>query len=121
MSALTTTSPAPGAVSPKSYYPQILAAAEDPDFRSKDFLRLVLMQMCIVCLELGEAREHSSLAFKVGPLVAQIRALRDLAATARLVTELTVQEDVVNLDGAKFSYLFGRLIVRLTSGIASVA
>jgi hypothetical protein len=110
MTGLTTTSPAPAAVSPKSYYPQILAAAEDPDFRSKDFLRLVLMQMCIVCLELGEAAEHSSLAFKVGPLVAQIRALRDLAATARLVAEMTVQEDVVNLDGAKFAYLLGRLI-----------
>ena len=68
------------------------------------------MQMCMVCLGLGEAAEHSSLAFKVGPLVAQIRALRDLAAIARLVSEFTVKEDVVNLDGAKFSYVLGRLI-----------
>jgi hypothetical protein len=110
MSASITTSRAPAAPSPKSYYPQILAAAEDPGFRSKDLLRLVLLQMCTVCLELGEAAEHSSLAFKVGPLVAQIRALRDLAATARLVTEVTVQEDVVNLDGAKFAYVLDRLI-----------
>ncbi|MBZ5689100.1 MAG: hypothetical protein LAP86_29180 [Acidobacteriia bacterium] len=110
MAASTTTSRAPAAVSPRSYYSQILAAAENPDFRSIDFVRLVLIQMCIVCLELGEAAEHSSLAFKVGPLVAQIRALRDLAATARLVTEFTIQEDVVNLDGAKFSYVLGRLI-----------
>ncbi len=110
MAASTTTSRAPGAVSPKSYYPQILAAAENRDFRSKDFLRLVLMQMCMVCLGLREATEHSSLAFKVGPLVAQIRALRDLAAIARLVSEFTVQQDMVNLDGAKFSYILGRLI-----------
>ena len=68
MATSTTTSYAPAAASPKSYYPQILAAAENPDFRSKDFLRLVLMQMCIVCLDLGEAAEHSSLAFRVGPL-----------------------------------------------------
>ena len=83
MAASTKTSHTPAAASPKSYYPQILAAAENPDFRAKDFLRLVLMQMCIACLGLGEAAEHSSLAFKVGPFVAQIRALCDLAATAR--------------------------------------
>src|SRR5690349_14489516 len=110
MSESTRTSQATAAVSPKSYYPQILAAAEDPDFRAKDFPRLVLMQICIACLELREAAEHTSLAFKVGPLVAQIRTLRDLAATARLVAEMRVQEDVVNLDGAKFAYVFGRLI-----------
>lgn len=118
MAASTTTSRAPAAVSPKSYYPQILATAENPDFRSKDFLRLVMMQMCIVCLELGEAAEHSSLAFKVGPLVAQIRALRDLATTARLVSEFTVQEDVVNLDGAKFAYVLGRLIEVFRESVA---
>ena len=88
MSESTRTSQATAAVSPKSYYPQILAAAEDPDFRAKDFPRLVLMQICIACLELREAAEHTSLAFKVGPLVAQIRTLRDLAATARLVAEM---------------------------------
>jgi hypothetical protein len=110
MAATITTSHATAAVSPKSYYPQILAAAENPDFRSKDFLRLVLMQMCVVCLELGEVAKHSSLAFKVGPLVAQIRTLRDLAATARLVSEFSIQNDALDLDGPKFTYVLGRIM-----------
>jgi len=110
VSASITTSHSSAAVPAQSYWPQILAAAQDAGFRGRDFIRLVLMQMCIACRELGEAADHPSLAFKVGPLTAQIRALRDLAATARLATEFTVQEDVVNLDGEKFTYLFGRLM-----------
>lgn len=107
MAASTTTSHPPSAT---SYYRQMLATAENPDFRLKDFMRLLLMQMCLVCCQLGEVAVHPSLSFKVGTLMAQIRALRDVAATARSLVSLTVQEDVINLDGAKFSYVFGRLI-----------
>lgn len=110
MAESTTTSHAPAAASPKSYYPQILAAAENPDFRSKDFLRLVLMQMCVVCREVGEALEHSSLEFKIKPLMAQIQALRTLAETARDMSEFSIQNDALDLDGPKFTYVLGRIM-----------
>jgi hypothetical protein len=84
MASSTTLSYEAAPVLAQSYYPQILVAAENPAFRSKDFARLVLMQMCIACRELSEAALHPSTAFKVGPLAAHIRALRDLAATAAL-------------------------------------
>lgn len=58
----------------------------------------------------AQIAEHSSLAFKVGPFVAQIRALRDLAATTRLVTEFSIQNDALDLDGPKFTYVLGRII-----------
>jgi len=109
MNGSTPTSHLSTRVPAEPFWSQICVAAESPDFCSKEFVRLVLMQMCLACQELGKAAEHSSNAFKVGPLVAQIRALGELVATARLASELTVQEDVVNLDGAKFAFVFNRL------------
>ena len=120
MASSTTLSYEAAPVLAQSYYPQILVAAENPEFRSKDFARLVLMQMCIACRELSEAALHPSTAFKVGPLAAHIRTLRDLAATARLVAEFTVQEDVVNLDGPKFAFVYDRIMEAFHKGVLEV-
>jgi hypothetical protein len=82
-------------------------SSRDGQIRGQDTKRYC--HPCGSLIARREAAEHSSLAFKVGPLVAEIRAFRDLAATARSVTEMTVQEDELDPDGAKFAYLLGRL------------
>lgn len=88
-----------------SHWPEILASAQDRDVRPTEFLRLILIEMSAVCGELRAVSEHSSLEFKLKPLLAQVHALRTLAETTRHATELAVQTDVVNLDGPKFFYV----------------
>jgi len=60
------------------------------------------MEMSVVCHELRAVSEHSSLGFKLKPLIAQVHSLRTLAETTRYASELAVQADIVNLDGPKF-------------------
>jgi hypothetical protein len=110
MTASTTISHPPTAGAAESYWTQILAAAQNPDFRPKDLVLPILMQMYVVCRALGEAGEHSSREFKIKSLVAQIRALRTLAETARDMSELSIQNDALDLDGPKFKYVLGRII-----------
>jgi len=88
-----------------SHWPEILAAAQDRNVRPTEFLRLILIEMSVVCGELRAVSEHSSLEFKLKPLLAQVHALRTLAETTRYATELAVQTDIVNLDGPKFFYV----------------
>jgi len=51
---------------------------------------------------------HSSLEFKLKPLLAELHALRTLAETTRYATELALQTD--NLDELKFQYFLSALL-----------
>ena len=93
----------------ESHWPEILAAVGNRSFEPAEFVRLILMEMSLVCHELQVTSAHSSLAFKLKPLLAEIHALRTLAETARYATELATEADVVNLDGPKFMYVIGQL------------
>jgi hypothetical protein len=93
-----------------SHWPEILAAVEDRSVRPAEFVRLILMEMSLVCHELQTLSGHSSLEFKLKPLLAEVHALRTLAETTRYATELAVQTDTVNLDGPKFSYLLRAML-----------
>jgi hypothetical protein len=93
-----------------SHWPEILAAVEDRSVRPAELVRLILMEMSVVCHELRAVSEHSSLEFKLKPLLAELHALRTLAETTRHLTEVAVQTDTVNLDGPKFTYVLSALI-----------
>jgi len=93
-----------------SRWSDILTAASNPHFRQAEFVRLILGEMSSACHELSLATRHSSLQFKVKPLTAEIRALRTLAETAHELTEVAAQSDVVNIDGPKFLYVYGKMI-----------
>jgi hypothetical protein len=93
-----------------SHWPEILAAVKDRSVQPAEFVRLILMEMSLVCHELQTVSGHSSLEFKLKPLLAELHALRTLAETARHMTELAVQTDTVDLDGPKFAYVLGELL-----------
>jgi hypothetical protein len=93
-----------------SRWPEIIAAAQKPEFRLAEFVRLILTEMSFACHELSLGTGHSSLEFKIKPLMAEINALRTLAETARYATESIAQADVVNLDGPKFLYVLDKLV-----------
>jgi hypothetical protein len=93
----------------ESNWPEILAAVSNRSFERAEFVRLILMEMSLVCQELQVTSAHSSLVFKLKPLLAEMHALRTLAETARYATELATEDDVVNLDGPKFMYVIGQL------------
>ena len=93
----------------ESHWPEILAAVVNRSFERAEFVRLILMEMSLVCHELQVTSAHSSFAFKLKPLLAEIHALRTLAETARYATELATEADIVNLDGPKFEYVIGQL------------
>lgn len=88
-----------------SHWPEIIAAAQDPQFLPEDFTRLILSEMALVSRELGSTSEHSSLQFKIKPLLAEIQALRSMAQTAHDIPDLMAESDVVNLGGPKFDYI----------------
>jgi len=93
----------------ESNWPEILAAVGNRSFKRAEFVRLILMEMSLVCHELQVTSAHSSLVFKLKPLLAEMHALRTLAETARYATELATEDDVVNLDGPKFMYVISQL------------
>jgi hypothetical protein len=91
-----------------SHWSEILAAVEDRNVRPAELVRLILMEMSLVCHELQTLSGHSSLEFKLKPLLAELHALRTLAETTRYMTELAVQTD--NLDEPKFQYFLSALL-----------
>lgn len=93
-----------------SHWPEILAAVQDRKVPPAEFVRLILMEMSLVCHELQTLSGHSSLEFKLKPLLAEVHALRTLAETTRYAIELAVKTDTVNTDGPKFQYLMGEVI-----------
>jgi len=93
-----------------SRWQEILAAAQKPEFEPGVFIRLVLSEMAHACQELELAAGHSSLEFKIKPLMARINALRTLAETARSVHDFTTQADVLDLGGRKFKYVLDVII-----------
>jgi len=96
----------PTATRADSHWPEILAAVEDRSVPPAEVVRLILMEMSLVCHELRTVSGHSSLEFKLKPLLAEVHALRILAQTTRRTSELAVQTAPVNLDGAAY-YLVG--------------
>lgn len=93
-----------------SRWQEILAAAQKPEFEPGAFIRLVLSEMAHACRELELAAGHSSLEFKIKPLMARINALHTLAETARSVHDFTTQADVLDLGGRKFNYVLDEII-----------
>jgi hypothetical protein len=100
-----------------SHWPQILTAVEDRNVRPADLVRLILKEMSLACRELHAVSGHSSLEFKLKPLVAEVHALRTLADTVRYETELAVETDIVNLDGPKFRYVLSELMTAFKDSI----
>jgi hypothetical protein len=92
-----------------SHWPEILVAVEDRNVRPAELVRLILMEMSLVCHELQTLSGHSSLEFKLKPLLAEVHALRTLAETTRHMTELAVQTDAADPDGPKVLYLLDTL------------
>jgi hypothetical protein len=90
-----------------SHWSEILAAVEDRSVQPAEFVRLILMEMSLVCHELQTLSGHSSLEFKLKLLLAEVHALRTLAETTRHMTELAVRTD--NLDELKFQYILSAL------------
>jgi len=88
-----------------SHWSEILAAVEDRSVQPPEFVRLILMEMSLACHELQTLSGHSSLEFKLKPLLAEIHALQTLAGTAGQLEEVAAQTDTVNLDGPKFYYV----------------
>jgi hypothetical protein len=96
-----------------SHWPEILAAVQDRNVPPAELVRLILMEMSLVCHELQTLSGHSSLEFKLKPLLAEVHALRTLVETTRHLTEVAVQTDTVNTDGPKFRYLMSEVIAVL--------
>jgi hypothetical protein len=71
--------------------------------------RLILKEMSLAGRDLHAVSGHSSLEFKLKPLVAEVHALRTLAETVRYESELTVETDIVDLDGPKFKYVLSEI------------
>lgn len=93
-----------------SHWPEILAAVEDRSVRPAELVRLILMEMSLVCHELQTLSGHSSLEFKLKPLLAEVHALRTLAETTRYAIGLAVQTDTVNLQERQTYYLVEALV-----------
>jgi hypothetical protein len=93
-----------------SHWSEICAAAENPEFKPSDFVRLIVSEMALVYRELQSTAGHPSLEFKIKPLLAEIQALRAMAETARGFPELLTESDNVNLDGPKFEYICSTLM-----------
>jgi hypothetical protein len=108
------------AVREGSHWPEIIAAAQDPEFKPADFIRLILSEMSFVSRELRLTSEHSSLEFKIKPLQAEIQALRSMAETARSIPDLIAESDVVNLYGPKFDYVIGKFLNVVQTSIREV-
>jgi len=92
-----------------SHWSEILAAVEDRSVQPAEFVRLILIEMSLACHELQTLSGHSSLEFKLKPLLAEIHALQTLAGTAGQLEEVAAQTDTVNLDGPKFYYVAAQL------------
>jgi hypothetical protein len=93
-----------------SHLSELFAAAQNPEVKPVDLVRLILGEMSLAYRELRFTTEHSSLEFKIKPLLAQIQALRAMAETACSVPALIVESDIVNLDGPKFGYIIGKFM-----------
>lgn len=92
-----------------SHWPEILAAVQDRKVPPAEFVRLILMEMSLVCHELQTLSGHSSLEFKLKPLLAEVHALRTLAETTRCAIQL-VQTDPGNLRERQINYLFSAML-----------
>lgn len=92
-----------------AYGAQIVEALLSPDFRPVEVFRLILLEMSLACQELRQAGEHSSLQFRLKPLLAQVQALRTLAQTVSCTNDFQVESDVLDLGGPKFRYVLNRI------------
>ena len=103
-----------------SRWSEIIAALQDPEFKSADLVRLLLSEMSLVYRELQLTREHPSLAFRIKPLLAEIEALRSMVEIARSVPTLIAESDIVNLEGPKFGYIMGKLMEAIQASVREV-
>lgn len=101
----TTTSPIAEGGADGSKWTQFYAALENPDTQPSDLHRHVITAMAKVRDQLRNATQHPSRSVKIKALIADLQALRIIAAAVSSLRDLQTQQDALDLDGPKFTYV----------------
>jgi len=90
--------------------PLIQELLKDPKFSVTEILRLISLEIVRVIQMIEEQRIRPSKRFKLSFCSTEIRILRALAASAQLAYRYRDKEDVLDLDGPKFDFVYDKIL-----------
>jgi hypothetical protein len=93
-----------------SYLPAVQELLEDPKFSAYEVLGLISKEIARLIQHIQEAGTQSPKRFKLSVYMVQIRILRALAASVRQAHKFRHKEDVLDLDGPKFSFVLDEIL-----------
>ena len=97
--------------------PLIQELLKDPKFSVTEILRLISLEIVRVIQMIEEQRIRPSKRFKLSFCSTEIRILRALAASAQLAYRYREREDVLDLDGPKFDFVFKRILANFKEAL----
>ena len=95
----------------------IIEHIKDPKASRSEILRLIQVEMGSVIQTMAENGAQPSKRFKVSLGLRQVRVLRNLAAEVRQTHKYRQKEDVLDLDGPKFTFVLGKIMEYFQQGL----
>jgi hypothetical protein len=95
----------------------IIEHIKDPKASRSEILRLIQVEMGSVIQTMAENGAQPSKRFKVSLGLRQVRVLRNLAAEVRQTHKYRQKEDVLDLDGPKFTFVLGKIMECFQQGL----